>query len=246
MKIVDLTLPITTGMAGIPRISFYEKNPVKVEAVTVVNEEQRSLLQREGVDVRPGAEAVNSMNTVFTLNSHVGTHIDAPRHFFEQGASIDQIPLDRLLLREAVVIDVSHKQPGEPVTGSDLEAAGVRIARGEVVVIKTNWTDRAWGKPEFWDKPIHLEPSVGEWVERQGVAAVAMDCFPEMPFWLKQLTPEQRGANHKRWLKAGIPMVQMLTNLDAISGRFRLIALPLKLVGMDGSPARVVGVELQI
>src|SRR5688572_10303312 len=104
MKIVDLTLPVVTGMAGIPRISFYDKNPVKVEAVTVVSEEQRSFLQRQGVDVRANAEAVNSMNTVFTLNSHVGTHIDAPRHFFEQGASIDQTPLDKLLLREAVVI----------------------------------------------------------------------------------------------------------------------------------------------
>lgn len=244
MNIVDLTLPVITGMAGIPKIPFYAKHPVKVEAVTVVNEAQRALLQSEGVDVLSSAEAVNSMNTVLTLNSHVGTHIDAPRHFFEQGESIDKTPLDRLLLREAVVIDMSHKQPGEAVTGEDLEASGIRIATGEVVVIKTGWTDRAWGTADFWDKPIHLEPSVGEWVEKRQVAAVAMDCFPEMPFWLKQLTPEQRGANHKRWLKAGIPMIQMLTNLNAISHRFRLIALPLKLVGMDGSPARVVGVEL--
>ena len=78
-------------------------------------------------------------------------------------------------------------------------------------MIKTLWTDRAFGKPEFWNKTIHLEPSVGEWVERQGVSAVAMDCFPEKPFWLMTLTPAERGANHKRWLKAGIPMIQMLT-----------------------------------
>jgi kynurenine formamidase len=58
-----------------------------------------------------------------------------------------------------------------------------------------------------------------------------------------QLTPTERGANHKRWLKAGIPMVQLLTNLDQIGNRFALIALPLRLTGMDGSPARVVGVE---
>jgi arylformamidase len=243
MKIVDLTLPVVTGMAGIPKISFYEKNPVKVEAVTVVNEEQRTMLAREGVTVRPDAEAVNSMNTVFTLNSHVGTHIDAPRHFYEKGASIDETPLDKLVLRTAVVIDMSHRQPGEAVTARDLDSAGVRPAAGEIAVIKTMWTDRAWGKAEFWDKPIHLEPSVGEWVEMRGVAAVAMDCFPEMPFWLKQLTPEQRGANHKRWLKAGIPMIQMLTNLNAIAPRFRIIALPLRLTGMDGSPARVVGIE---
>jgi kynurenine formamidase len=58
-----------------------------------------------------------------------------------------------------------------------------------------------------------------------------------------QLSPAERGANHKRWLKAGIPMVQLLTNLDRIGARFSLIALPLRLAGMDGAPARVVGVE---
>lgn len=243
MKIVDLTLPVETGMAGIPKIAFYERHPVKVEAVTVVDEEQRAALAREGVDVRADAQAVNSMNTVFTLNSHIGTHIDAARHFFSDGESIDRVPLDRLLLREAVVIDVSHLPPGAGVTAQDLEATGIRPGAGQVAVIKTLWTDRAWGKAEFWDRTIHLEPSVGEWVERCGVAAVAMDCFPEKPFWLMQLTPQERGANHKRWLKGGIPMIQMLTNLGSIGPRFRIIALPLRLKGMDGSPARVVGIE---
>lgn len=243
MKIVDLTLPVETGMAGIPKIAFYEHNPVRVEAVTVVDEAQRAALAREGVDVRADALAVNSMNTVFTLNSHVGTHIDAARHFYADGAPIDHTPLDRIVLRDAVVIDVSHVPPGTGVTAQDLEATGIRPQPGQVAVIKTLWTDRAWGTPAFWDNTIHLEPSVGEWVQNCGVAAVAMDCFPEKPFWLKQLTPEERGANHKRWLKAGIPMIQMLTNLAQIGPRFRIIALPLRLKGMDGSPARVVGIE---
>lgn len=242
MKIIDLTLPVETGMAGIPKIAFYEKHPVKVEAVTVVSEEQRALLSREGVDTRAGAEAVNTMNTVLTLNTHVGTHIDAPRHFYADGAPIDLTPLDRLVQRAAVVIDMSAKRPGEGVTADDLERSGVRPKPGEVAVIKTLWTDRAWGKPEFWANTIYLDPSVGEWTERCGVAAVAMDCFPEKPFWLMALTPQERGANHKRWLKAGIPMIQMLTHLDRVGARFTIVALPLLLKGMDGAPARVVGI----
>src|SRR6266581_4183894 len=65
-RIVDLTLPVVTGMAGIPKIPFYEQYPVKVQAVTVVNEEQRASLAREGVDVMDDAPAIASMNTVFT------------------------------------------------------------------------------------------------------------------------------------------------------------------------------------
>ena len=101
-RIVDLTLPVASGMAGIPTIPFYEKYPVKVQAVTVVDEEQRALLASEGVDLLDDAPARGSMNTVLTLNTHIGTHIDAPRHFFADGCSIDNWPLDRLVMRDAV------------------------------------------------------------------------------------------------------------------------------------------------
>jgi arylformamidase len=242
-RIVDLTLPVATGMAGIPKIAFYQQHPVKVQAVTVVNEEQRAMLAREGVDLLADAPATGSMNTVFTVNTHIGTHIDAPRHFYADGGAIDELDLGRIVMREAVVLDLSSTPDGAGVTAQDLERTGVVPAPGQIAVIKTLWTDRAWGTPQFWDNTVHLEPSVGEWITARGVAAVAMDCFPEKPFWRMTLTPAERGANHKRWLKAGIPMIQMLTNLDRIAARFTLVALPLRLKGMDGAPARVVGIE---
>lgn len=242
-RIVDLTLDVTSGMAGIPKIDFYEKYPTRVQAVTVVNEDQRATLASEGVDLLPAAPAIGSMNTVIMLNTHIGTHIDAPRHFYADGASVSDLELDRIVMREAVVLDVSWKDAGQGVTGNDLENTKVRPKAGQIAVIKTLWTDRAFGKPEFWENTIHLEPSVGEWIEACGVSAVAMDCFPEKPFWRMALTPAERGANHKRWLKAGIPMLQMLTALDQIGPRFKLIALPLNLRGADGAPARVVGIE---
>jgi arylformamidase len=242
-RIVDLTLPVTSGMAGIPKIAFYDKYPTRVQAVTVVDEGQRATLGSEGVDLLPDAPTIGSMNTVFTLNTHIGTHIDAPRHFYADGAAVSDIQLDRIVMREAVVLDVSYKAAGQGVTADDLDRTGVKPEPGQIAVIKTLWTDRAFGKPEFWNNTIHLEPSVGEWIQSQDVSAVAMDCFPEKPFWLMMLTSSERGANHKRWLKAGIPMIQMLTALDRVGPKFTLIALPLNLRGMDGAPARVIGIE---
>jgi arylformamidase len=242
-RIVDLTLPIVTGMAGLPTVAFYQQHPVKVQAVTVVNEEQRAVLSAAGVDLLADAPATGSMNTVLTLNTHIGTHVDAPRHFYADGGAVDELSLEILVMREAVVLDVSGRPAGTGITAADLERTGVEPKPGEIAVIKTLWTDRAWGRPEFWADTIHLEPSVSEWTAARGVAAVAMDCFPEKPFWRMALTPAERGANHKRWLAAGIPMIQLITHLDRIGGRFRLTALPLPLRGMDGAPARVVGVE---
>lgn len=229
-------------MPGIPTIPFYDQYPVTARAVTVISDEQRAFLHSQDVDVMPDAEVRGTMNTVLTISSHVGTHIDAPRHFYQDGAPIDEVPLDRVVMREAVVLDVSHKSPREAVTGDDLERTGIRPAPHQIAVIKTLWTDRAWGRPEFWPEMVYLDPSVGEWILDKQVPAVAMDCFPEKTFWRMAVSPAERGINHKKWLKAGILMIQFLTNLSQVGDRFTLVALPLRLKGMDGSPARVVGI----
>ncbi|NBS65682.1 MAG: hypothetical protein EBT33_15260 [Betaproteobacteria bacterium] len=59
-RIVDLTLPVRSGISGIPRIPLYEQHPATVRAATVVSEAQRELLVREGVEVMPGAPAATS------------------------------------------------------------------------------------------------------------------------------------------------------------------------------------------
>ena len=170
-RIVDLTLPVVTGMAGIPKIPLYEQYPVKVQAVTIVDDDQRARLAREGVDVLADAPAVGHMDTVLSLNTHIGTHIDAPRHFLADGAAVDELPLDRLVMRDAVVLDVSGKPAGAGVTGDDLERTGVVPAPGQIAVIKTLWTDRAWGTPQFWGNTVYLDPSVGEWITGNGGCA---------------------------------------------------------------------------
>jgi len=244
-RIVDLTLPVQSGMAGIPGIPLYDRHPVTARAVTVINEAQRALLHSENVDIMPDAEVRGVMNMVLTINSHVGTHIDAPRHFLYDGAPIDEVPLDRIVMREAVVLDVGRKDPGAAVTGDDLERTGIKPAPHQIAVIKTLWTDRAWGTPAFWPEMVYLDTSVGDWILDRQVSAVGMDCFPEKAFWRMPVSPEERGINHKKWLKAGILMIQFLTNLSRMGPHFTLVALPLRLKGMDGSPARVVGIEDQ-
>ena len=44
-----------------------------------------------------------------SMNEHVGTHMDAPYHFYSQGWTTDQIPLDHLVNVPGVVVDISHK-----------------------------------------------------------------------------------------------------------------------------------------
>lgn len=244
MRIIDLTLPIQSGMPGIPKMPFYDKYPVVAEAVTLKNQEQEEHVTSLGLSVSPECEmGLRSMNTLISTTSHVGTHVDAPLHFFERGQAVDEIPMDKLV-GEAVILDVSPKPPGSFVSANDLEKTGVRPGPGQIAVIKTTWTDRMWGNPAFWPEMPYLDPEVGDWILARQVKAVAMDCFPEKAFWRVELKPEERGINHFKWLGAGVIIIQFLTNLSMIkSPRFKLIALPLKVKGADGAPTRVIGIE---
>ena len=182
------------------------------------------------------------MDTVLTLNTHIGTHIDAPRHFLADGAAVDELPLDRLVMREAVVLDVSGKPAGAGISGDDLERTGVvpRPARSR--------SSRRCG-PTVPGQARVLERHDPSRTERERVdrrprrRGGRHGLFPGEAVLAHDAAPAERGANHKRWLKAGIPMIQLLTNLGSIGGRFKLVALPLRLRGMDGAPARVVGIE---
>jgi kynurenine formamidase len=243
-RIVDLSLPIQSDMPGIPGVPLYTRHPVKVQAVTALSEKQKDLLEREGVEVNAEIQLGRLMNTLVTFTSHIGTHVDAPRHLFEGGAAIDAISLDRIVMREAVVLDVSRLPLGAGIGADDLQRTGVKPRRDQVPVIKTLWTDRMWGKPEFWSRMPYMTPSAGDWILDRQVPAVALDCFPEIPGYRGvPHRPEERVANHEKWLRAGIIMIQLLTNLSRIGDRFILVALPLRLKGADGSPARVVGIE---
>src|SRR5437667_5998548 len=57
------------------------------------------------------------------LQHHLGTHLDAPRHYDpRKGMAVHQVPLEKLIT-QAVVLDLSHKTPLSEITGADLEAA---------------------------------------------------------------------------------------------------------------------------
>src|SRR5688572_15101275 len=83
----------------------------------------------------------------FSMPEHGGTHLDAPIHFAEGGATADRIPLDRLVL-PAVVIDVTDsaaKNSDYRVTPGDVHAferRHGRIPAGSAVLIRTGWAQR--------------------------------------------------------------------------------------------------------
>src|ERR687886_2666841 len=98
-RLVDVSVPLQAGLATYPGNPEFELQPVKRIA--------------DG-----GSSNVSRL----VMGTHSGTHVDAPRHFFDDGAGADRLPLD-LLLGRARVVEINRRGG---IAEADLAAAGLR------------------------------------------------------------------------------------------------------------------------
>ncbi len=169
--------------------------------------------------------------------SHTGTHVDAPYHFLEDGATVDAIPPSALVGR-AAVLDVR-----EDLAGPIVDEATVRAhwphAPVEIVLLETGWSRRRAATREYlYDFP-GLSPAAAQFVAEQGVKGVGTDTLSIDPF------ANSEYAAHKVLLRRGIWLVEALDHLDALREGtvYTLVVAPLKIAHGSGAMARVFALE---
>lgn len=240
MRIVDLTLPINQHMTGIPGIKEYIENPTRCVVLSALSDDHLARIRESGLETLDEPEITHHMMSRLEIVGHIGTHIDAPVHFIENTWSIDEVPLDNTI-GKGRIIPLTDTKPGSAVTADMILATGVDFDADVIPVLHTGWTDRAWGTDQFWDDMIWLDVSVSELMIERGVKSVALDFFPEAPFWNGVFRGDDGpGPNHRMLLGNKTIIIQLLTNIGDIGDKdFTLFGVPLRLEGLDGSPARV-------
>jgi arylformamidase len=182
------------------------------------------------------------LGSTFKMFSHYGSHVDAPNHFLEHGKGIDEAPLWKLL-GPAAVVELSDHGREAGISGDTLEARGRHVVRNDIAILRTGWSDRHWGSDTFWKEGPYLAPDGADWLVERGVKAVVYDFAEEYVVRKPGFTGPQCEVHHKI-LGADIYNIEYVRNLAAIKGeRTAIIALPLKLVGLDGSPSRVIALD---
>jgi arylformamidase len=166
------------------------------------------------------------------MGAHTGTHVDAPCHFIRGGLGIDSLDLNTLV-GPVSVVDV-------PVNGN----LSVEVLKGlaippqtQRVLFRTS-NSKLWakGEPAFSKDFVGITADGAQWLVDFGVRLVGVDYLSVAPFG-------QSVPTHQTLLNAGVIIVEGL-NLSAIrAGMYTLVCLPLKLVGIDGSPARSILIE---
>lgn len=155
---------------------------------------------------------------------HSGTHIDAPLHFIDGAPAAEAIPLEPLM-GPVHVVDATG------VDGLLLDEAALRaldLPDGERLLFRTR-NSRLWESDEFSHEFAHLTGSGAEYLVGRGVRLVGLD-------YLSVGDPDA----HRALLGAGVVAVEGLDLRSVDPGLYRLVCLPLKIVGSDGAPTRAL------
>jgi arylformamidase len=164
------------------------------------------------------------------FSAHCGTHIDAPVHFIQHGAAIDALSLETLI-GPAMLVEIPDT---DAITPAHLERLTLPSDTRRLLMRTRN--SLLWHQPEhaFFPDFVALTSEAAAWVVAQGIQLIGIDYLSIQSFH------DARPDTHCRLLEAGVIIVEGLDLRYVPVGRYELICLPLKLVGSDGAPARVV------
>ena len=210
MKIFDISLAISPSLPVWPG-----DPPIELELV-------------ESMDA--GAQANVSR---LTTGVHVGTHVDAPHHFLNDGRTVEQLSLE-ILTGPCYVTqlpDGIESITAEALDGMSLPANATRILFGTS-------NSRLWsrGEIEFQEDFVAITGEGAEWLVKRGVQLVGVDYLSVAPF--RDSVP-----THSTLLQAGVVVVEGLDLSAVPRGFYDLYCLPLKLLGSDGAPSRAILVQ---
>jgi arylformamidase len=162
--------------------------------------------------------------TAVDLGAHTGTHVDAPNHFLDGHPGVESVALEPLI-GDAVVVDAT--QVRKTIDAAAVAAAGVPAGTTRVLFKTRN--SRLWERDDFSDDFVSLDEAGAGALLAAGVRLVGID----------YLSIGDPGA-HRALLGSGAAVVEGLDLRAVEPGGYRLVCLPLKLVGSDGGPARAV------
>jgi arylformamidase len=193
---------------------------------------------RVGMGVFPGDAAFAASQTFkigpdcpvnvasFSMSTHCGAHVDAPLHYDPAGASIDMLDLG-VFIGPARVIDARGSDPlcrYEEIE-SALDGAPPRL------LFKLMDRGHELGWPSGFRA---LAPEAVERLALRGTRLIGVDVPSIDPETSKSLP------SHMVCRRHDLRIVENLALADVMPGDYELIALPLKLRGLDAAPVRAV------
>lgn len=204
MKIIDLTHFIEEGMTA-----YCKEESANIEPLSTIKNDGYNVLKVQ-------------------LSTHTGTHIDSPRHIFEDGITVEEFNLDKFI-GNAYIIDCSYMKE---INLDTILKHEDKIKSIDYLILKTGWGSK-WNKETYFRGYPTLSYEASKFLSNiDTLIGVGMDCIS---------VDNEEGDlyNHKNLLSKGKVIIENICNLSDIEKNFKIIISPLKLKNADGAPVRV-------
>lgn len=210
MKVIDLTHVISENMPVYPGT-------------------ERPKLQQANTYEKDGFK-----ETLMTMYSHTGTHMDPPAHLFAGRTTLDSFPVEQFV-GKALVIDCRDLKEGDTITLDRITQYGSKAEEADFLLFNLGWDER-WGKDSYFDDYACIDDQVVDFILRTKKKGVGLDVIGIDPI------PDEDLPIHKRLFKEHeIVNIENLKNLDKCGHElFWFFALPLKWEASDGAPIRAI------
>lgn len=189
----------------------------------------------EGPTLAPACthEKDGFQETLLSMYSHTGTHMDAPAHVFAGRASLDELPASQFV-GKATVIRCDDLGEGGKITMEHLRK-NPAAEQADFLLFHTGW-GQYWGKPEYYGDYPCVTAEVVDFLIQTGKKGVGLDTISLDP--IASLTLHRQVLSTNKTV-----IIENLNNLDKLpEGLFTLCALPLRYENADGSPIRAVAI----
>lgn len=213
MKIIDISVPIGSSMPvwpGDPAVVLHRLSAIE-------HDEQANV-------------------TEIKMSVHTGTHIDAPSHFIDNAASVDQIPMKKLVGKVLVLkidetVDVVSDQVLVAHPKKDL------LENAEKVLFHTKNSSLWLTHPEeFQTNYVGIDESGAAYLSELSLDLIGLDYLSIAPY-------DETIKPHRTLLSKGIVLLEGINLTGVTEGYYDLFCLPLNIADCEGAPARVILID---
>jgi arylformamidase len=175
------------------------------------------------------ADGAESNASGIEMDVHVGTHVDAPAHFIEGGATLDAVGLHPFFGPAYVAeIDTTAR-----IDAAALDAAEIPEGTERLLLRTRNSLDERYVRGPFREDFAALTAEGASWVAERGLVLVGIDYLSIQRFGDPPDT-------HQILLGAGVCILEGLDLRAVARGHYWLVCLPIPLVGVEAAPARAL------
>ncbi|MFE5118464.1 cyclase family protein [Streptomyces sp. NPDC056669] len=210
MRLIDLSVPVATGMPvypGDPRVTIAPALSAAADGVNVLH---------------------------LDMGSQSGTHVDAPFHIDDALPTLDELPLERFWGR-AVVVDARGAEPRTPLGPSLFEG---RPRAGDIVLVATGWSRHSGGE-DYLAHP-YLTREAAELLVAAGIRTVGIDALSVDPTPADDFPAHRILCGAHAVIAENLTGLGPLLDAQTAGEPIEVSLLPLRLPAADGAPVRAV------